>query len=219
MKKYLITLLFTFVFLSANFTSNKINAYAKDVNKKPLVELNSISNVIESDIEEEEKKILEQQEIERQQEEARKKSYNVVQTSTYSAPTITYGTYGRLYVSGFSVALYDYNVNTYSDLSLQQIVDNSDSAAYYASRNRLVIADHDTQGFRVLTWISEGTTSYIQFEDGSSIGYRLVKKAKGYNTVEDLVDTEGNSFFNMDSDIIMYTCYDDGIMVTLWSLL
>jgi hypothetical protein len=87
------------------------------------------------------------------------------------------------------------------------------------SRNRLVIADHDTQGFSVLTWISEGTTSYIQFEDGSTISYRLVRKAKGYNTGPDLVDTEGNSFFNMDSDIIMYTCYDGGIMVTLWSLL
>ncbi len=219
MKKFLITLLFTLVFLSANFTGGKIDAYAKDVNKKTLIEIDSISTTIENDLDEEEKKILEQQEIERQQEEARKQSYNVVQTSTYSAPTITYGTYGRLYVSGFSVALYDYNVNTYSDLSLQQIVDNSDSAAYYASRNRLVIADHDTQGFSVLTWISEGTTSYIQFEDGSSIGYRLVKKAKGYNTGPDLVDTEGNSFFNMDSDIIMYTCYDGGIMVTLWSLL
>jgi len=219
MKKFLITLLFTLVFLSANFTGNKIDAYAKDVNEKTLVKIDSISTTIENDLDEEEKKIQEQQEIERQQEEARKQSYNVVQTSTYSAPTITYGTYGRLYVSGFSVALYDYNVNTYSDLSLQQIVDNSDSAAYYASRNRLVIADHDTQGFSVLTWISEGTTSYIKFEDGSTIGYRLIMKAKGYNTGPDLVDTEGNSFFNMDSDIIMYTCYDGGIMVTLWSLL
>ena len=219
MKKFLITLLFTLVFLSANFTGNKIDAYAKDVNEKTLVKIDSISTTIQNDLDEEEKKIQEQQEIERQQEEARKQSYNVVQTSTYSAPTITYGTYGRLYVSGFSVALYDYNVNTYSDLSLQQIVDNSDSAAYYASRNRLVIADHDTQGFSVLTWISEGTTSYIKFEDGSTIGYRLIMKAKGYNTGPDLVDTEGNSFFNMDSDIIMYTCYDGGIMVTLWSLL
>ena len=221
MKKYLISLLYKLIFLSANFTGNKIDAYAKNVDKKerPLVEIKSISNVIENDLKEEEKKILEQQEIERQQEEAKKQSYNVVQTSSYYTPTVTYGTYGRLFISGFNVALYDYNVNTNSNLSLQQIVDNSDSAAFYASRNRLVIADHDTQGFSVLTWISEGTTSYIQFEDGSTISYRLVRKAKGYNTGPDLVDTEGNSFFNMDSDIIMYTCYDGGIMVTLWSLL
>lgn len=228
MKKFLITLLFTLVFLSANFTGSKIDAYAKNISSsdKALVEIKEEAIAIENNIQEEEQKILEQQEEERQQEEARKQSYSVVQTSTteehyytYTPPAVTYGTYGRLYVSNFSVALYDYNVNTYSDLSLQQIVDNSDSAAYYASRNRLVIADHDTQGFRVLTWISEGTTSYIQFEDGSSIGYRLVKKAKGYNTGPDLVDTEGNSFFNMDSDIIMYTCYDGGIMVTLWSLI
>ena len=224
MKKFLITFLYAVLFLSINFTDVKIDAYAKNIgsNEKALVEIKDEAIAIENNLEEEEKKILEQQEIKRlQQEEAKKQRYSVIQTSTYSntTPSITYGTYGRLYVSGFSVALYDYNVNTYSDLSLQQIVDNQDSAAYYASRNRLVIADHDTQGFSVLTWISEGTTSYIKFADGSSIGYRLVKKAKGYNTGPDLVDTEGNSFFNMDSDIIMYTCYDGGIMVTLWSLI
>ena len=31
-------------------------------------------------------------------------------------------------------------------------------------------------------------------------------------------DSNGNSFFEMNSDIIMYTCYENGIMVTLWNL-
>lgn len=133
--------------------------------------------------------------------------------------TITYGTYGRLYVSWYDVALYDYNVYTRSSSSLQELVDNYDSAAFYRSYGKLVIADHDTQGFSVLTSLSEGSTAYIQFEDGSTIWYRLIRKEKGYNTGPDLIDTAGNSFFNMDSDLIMYTCYDSGIMVTLWSLM
>lgn len=133
--------------------------------------------------------------------------------------TETYGAYGRLYISDFNVTLYDYNVNTYSTLSLQEIVDNNDSAAFYIKHNRLVIADHNTQGFSVLNWLNEGDTSYIKLEDGSTIGYRLIKKNKGYNTGPDLIDDEENSFFDMDSDLIMYTCYDDGIMVTLWNLI
>ena len=46
----------------------------------------------------------------------------------------------------------------------------------------------------------------------------MIRKEFGYNTGPDLVDTAGNSFFDMDSDLIMYTCYGDGIMVTLWVL-
>ena len=218
MKKFLIALLFTFIFLFSNFASIRTDAYAKNknINKKEIVKntIIDIDNVI---------KEVKRERLENEQKEA--ESSRIVQTSvaeeydySYSPAATTYGTYGRLYLSGFDVALYDYNVNTYSDLSLQNIVDNWDSAAYYISRSKLIIADHDTQGFNVLTWLSEGDTAYIQFEDGSTIWYRLNMKAKGYNTGPDLVDTENNSFFNMDSDIIMYTCYDGGVMVTLWSL-
>ena len=130
--------------------------------------------------------------------------------------TINYGTYGRLYIANYSVALYDYNVNTTSNISLQTIVNNYDSAAFYRNYDKLVIADHNNQGFSILYGLNEGSTSYIQFEDGSVIRYRLIKKASGTNTGPDLVDNEGNSFFNMDSDIIMYTCYNGGIMATIW---
>ena len=218
MKKFLIALLCISIFLFTNFTSN---AYAKNENidnKKLVKNIKDTIVKMNNSIKEEQKERLESKK--KEVEEAR-----IIQTSvaeeadySYSPAATTYGTYGRLYLSGFDVALYDYNVNTYSDLSLQNIVDNWDSAAYYISRSKLIIADHDTQGFNVLTWLSEGDTAYIQFEDGSTIWYRLNMKAKGYNTGPDLVDTENNSFFNMDSDIIMYTCYDGGIMVTLWSL-
>ena len=139
-------------------------------------------------------------------------------TNTKKNNTIKYGTYGRLYVSSFNVALYDYNVNTNSNKSLQAIVDTKDSAAYYENNNKLVIADHNYQGFNILVNLKIGTTSQIKFKDGKTIKYKLIKKAEGTNTGPDLIDSKGNSFFDMKSDIIMYTCYKKGIMVTLWTL-
>lgn len=149
------------------------------------------------------------------------KSIPTMKSTTYHTKQtngVKYGTFGRLYVSGHSVALYDYNVNTMSNSSLQTIVNAQDSAAYYTNHGKLIIADHNYQGFNVLASLNEGTTSYIKFEDGSIVRYRLIKRARGINTGPDLVDTNGNSFFSMSSDIIMYTCYDNGIMVTLWVL-
>ncbi len=166
-----------------------------------------------------------QEKEKKEKEQSKKAKSSVIVTSTKKEATqanstfsVKYGTYGRLYVSGFSVALYDYNVNTKSSDSLQTIVNNKDSAAYYRNHGRLVIADHHYQGFKVLANLNEGTTSYIKFENGTSIKYKLIKKSKGVNTAPDLVDTEGNSFFDMKSDLIMYTCYEDGIMATLWAL-
>lgn len=130
--------------------------------------------------------------------------------------TIKYGTFGRLYISNYSAALYDYNVYTKSDTALQTIVDNKDSAAYYKNYGKLVIADHYNQGFKVLINLSEGNTLQIKFEDGNTIRYKLIKKSEGTNAGPDLVDNEGNSFFEMESDLILYTCYNDGIMATLW---
>lgn len=139
-------------------------------------------------------------------------------TTKKTTNTVKYGTYGRLYVSSYNVALYDYNVNTNSKKSLQTIVNDKDSAAYYITKNKLVIADHNYQGFNILINLKVGTTSYIKFKNGKTIKYKMIKKSKGTNTGPDLIDTKGNSFFNMESDIIMYTCYNNGIMVTLWTL-
>ena len=138
--------------------------------------------------------------------------------STKQNNNIVYGTFGRIYISNYNAALYDYNVNTKSDLSLQTIVDNKDSAAYYKNHGKLVIADHNSQGFKVLVNLSEGTIASIKFENGKTIKYKLINKSEGTNEGYDLVDSNGNSFFDMEFDLIMYTCYNDGIMVTLWAL-
>ncbi|MCR5787763.1 MAG: hypothetical protein K6G37_01595, partial [Bacilli bacterium] len=167
--------------------------------------------------------------VKEKREEDKRKNTAVVQTSSTNESTqannsnkkideTNYGTFGRLYVSSYNVALYDYNVNTASNYALQTLVDNKDSAAYYKNNGKLVIADHYNQGFRILVNLTEGSTAYIKFEDGTTLRYSLIKKSEGTNTGPDLVDKEGNSFFSMDSDLIMYTCYEGGIMATLWTL-
>ena len=219
MKKYFTVLICTFVFLFNDISILNTNMFNKTKKKDERVLVKCELNT----------KVEEQESIEKEKVEEKEEDSAAIETSTTddyiqeeNSTTETnyenYGTYGRLYVSWFDVALYDYNVNTYSSSSLQTLVDNYDSAAYYITKGRLVIADHNTQGFSVLYDLPEGTTSYIKFADGSIIQYRLIKKANGYNTGPDLVDTEGNSFFDMDSNIIMYTCSDGGIMVTLWNI-
>lgn len=202
MKRYLIVLLYTFVFLLSNFAIIKTDIYAENTNMKEL-----IANKLEKD--EMGSSIIEQTST---IDEYVQDSNHITDINNKS------GAFGRLYISDYNVALYDYNVKTKSSSSLQTIVNDADSAAYYLNKNKLIIADHNYQGFSILNNLTEGTTSYIKSEDESIIKYKLIKKSRGFNTGQDLIDTEGNSFFNMKSDIIMYTCYDDGIMTTLWVL-
>ena len=211
MRKYFTALLCTLVFLFNDYTSLNTNIFAKK-DTRVLVKCSLLEEVKQELVEEKQEEPENTTAIQTSTNDDYVQEENTV-TESYSE---NFGTYGRLYVSWFDVALYDYNVNTSSSSSLQTLVDNYDSAAYYANKGRLVIADHNYQGLSVLSSLSEGTTSYIKFADGSSIQYTLVKKAKGYNTGPDLVDTEGNSFYDMDSTLIMYTCYEDGIIVTLW---
>ena len=237
MKKYINVLLCGIVLLVSIFAMFRIDTTVKAENKNSINtiidEINKIeSEEINKNIKEEIDKIK-KEEKERQalleRKRLEKEKAKVIRTNTReksspnSNPTtrtnsVKYGTFGRLYVSGYSVALYDYNVNTSSSSSLQTLVNNQDSAAYYMNKGKLIIADHYYQGFSVLTSLNQGATSYIKFKDGAIVRYRLIKKSRGVNTGPDLKDTNGNSFFNMRSDIIMYTCYSDGIMATLWVL-
>ena len=233
MRKILNILLCSFVLFLAIVALININTNLEIEikNERILVADNNIFNAVKKaneNIEKYEKEKLERIEKEKKEQ---KKTTKVVTTSSNNSvnvnnkPTSTpknssikYGTFGRLYVSNYNVALYDYNVNTNSNSDLQTIVNNKDSAAYYMTNGKLVIADHSYQGFSILADLGIGTTSTIKFKDGSTIKYKLIKKARGVNTGPDLIDTNGNSFFKMKSDIIMYTCYKDGIMATLWVL-
>ena len=217
MKKYLVRILYILIVLLSTFYLTITDTNAKTESKKVYYAKYSIENNI--------KEI--QEEITKEEKAKERESSNVAQTSSRTekvenyTPSIetnnyTNGATGRLYIGGYSVGIYDFNVNTTSSTPLQTIVNNADSAAYYRNRGKLVIADHYYQGFSILVNLSEGATATIKFENGSMVQYRLVQKSRGVNAGTDLVDTEGNSFFKMNSDIIMYTCYEDGIMATLW---
>jgi len=238
MKKHLIRILCIFIILLSTFALTIINTNSKIENQKNYKTFYSIKknfkeieNKIKENLKQEEKVAMkvEEKDIALETTEKEKEEPTIINTSTknesvqddsasINTNNTTYGTFGRLYVANYNVAVYNYNVNTTPTSDLQTIVDNEDSAAYYLNHGKLVIADHYYQGFGVLANLNEEDTSYIEFEDGSTIRYRLIKKSKGINTGLDLTDTEGNSFFDMDADIIMYTCYEDGIMVTLWVL-
>ena len=60
----------------------------------------------------------------------------------------------------------------------------------------------------------------LEINRESSINNNLDKSLEEFHQLimQDLIDYDGNSFFNMESDLIMYTCYNDGIMATLWVL-
>lgn len=211
MKRYLDLLLCAIIVSLSIFAMFRIDTKAKVIKDKDEIYLtNNTKEIIETI-----KYNVAQASIE---EKYVLKSIPTKQTIKVTNKSVKYGTFGRLYVSGYSVPLYDYNVNTTSSYSLQTIVNNPNSAAYYINHGKLIIADHYYQGFSVLSHLNEGTTSHISFEDGSIVRYRLIKKSRGYNAGPDLIDNNGNSFFNMKSDLIMYTCYEDGIMVTLWEL-
>lgn len=220
MKKIIAVLLYTFMFMFTGFTTTTESYAITGNNNKEIVE--KTNNTVKTEnTENKEPEVIEEKHEEVENTEYVETSITeeyVEESPIVETYHVNYGTYGRLYFYSHSVALYDYNVNTNSSNSLQGIVNDEDSAAYYRNKGKLVIADHNYQGFSILGDLNDGDTSYIEFEDGSIIRYRLIKKSKGYNTGPDLVDTEGNSFFSMESDIIMYTCYDDGIMVTLWVL-
>ena len=246
MKKHLIIVLCAFIILLSAFALCIISTNTEIENTRNYTVINYIINSNSKNVQEKVIKVVEaKKEEERLAKEAERKAKEEAialerakkereratviktstknesvqnNTSTANTNNIKYGTFGRLYVSNYNVALYDFNVNTTSTSDLQTLVDNRDSAAYYKNFGKLVIADHYYQGFSALVNLNEGDTSYIKFEDGSTIRYRLIKKSRGVNTGPDLTDNEGNSFFNMDSDIIMYTCYEDGIMATLWKL-
>ena len=226
MKKVLGVLLYTFILLLSSLTIAKTDIFAntETTTESEVMESKIDSNTVNNgndNTKEEQETIKEEIEtdtsdyVETSTEDTYEEENYEEETESYN---VNYGTYGRLYVSWFNVALYDYNVNTSSDYSLQSIVDDYDSAAYYRTKGKLVIADHNYQGFSILGSLDEGTIAYIEFEDGSSISYRLTYVSRGYNTGPDLIDYDGNSFFNMESDLIMYTCYNDGIMATLWVL-
>lgn len=136
--------------------------------------------------------------------------------------TDSLGTAGRLYIPNINinVGLYNANINSDSNYNAQDIVNNDDSAAYSYFSTKLIIADHDYQGFERLTNLTWQDNAYIKKSNNQVEEYQMINKFVGYNTGSDLIDLNKNSVKNMDGTLIIYTCYgNNNVMITLWNKL
>ena len=145
MKRYILRLFQVIILLLS--ISTLINTNVKAENKVSYITMLKENNIIEDVNEEVEEipdtKIVEEQKIETSEnaeKQVKKTSKNEVSSKKEvktATKSVTYGTFGRIYISNYSAALYDYNVNTSSEHSLQTIVDAKDSAAYYKIHGKL----------------------------------------------------------------------------------
>lgn len=136
--------------------------------------------------------------------------------------TDSLGTIGRIYLPSIShsVRVFDANVVYNQEYNAQTIVDNVDSAAYFPIGKKNVIGDHNYQGFSKIINLNSGDYLYLKKIDGTINVYQMTNKFIGKNISTDITDLNGVSIQEMDSDIILYTCYSsDTIMVTLWNLI
>lgn len=129
------------------------------------------------------------------------------------------GTIGRIYLPSIShsVRVFDANVTYNETYNAQTIVDNPDSVAFFPIGKKEVIGDHNYQGFSKIIHLNIGTYAYMKKANGEIDVYQMTNKFIGKNISTDITDLNGVSIQEMDSDIILYTCYtSDTIMVTLW---
>lgn len=133
------------------------------------------------------------------------------------------GTAGRLYIPNvnINVGLNDANIYDDENYNAQEIVDRTDSAAYYTFASKLTIADHNFQGFNRIANINSIDKAFIKSYSGSIDEYQMTNKFIGKNIGTDLIDLYGNSVENMQGDLIIYTCYGEGnqVIITLWNKL
>lgn len=86
-------------------------------------------------------------------------------TAEASATALPYGNRGRLYIGDWSVALNGSDTGNNTDL--QSYADAPDSAAYLEYNDKVMIADHASQGFSVIMSLQVGDKVTIQQEDGT----------------------------------------------------
>ncbi len=128
------------------------------------------------------------------------------------------GSAGRLYFpSLYSVALY--NTSLY-DRNIQNIVDRSDSAAYFRYGSVYLIGDHNDQGFNIIKSQKVGSKAYIKLKKSNGSYYlrtfKVVEVINGYNYGDHLVTKDGRDVKDINASLVMYTCNTpDGRNVTI----
>jgi uncharacterized protein YgiM (DUF1202 family) len=122
---------------------------------------------------------------------------------------VKYGTAGRLYVNGTSVAVYNDG-----EAGSQATVNAVDSASMYRIHGTTTICDHVNQGFSAIKGVQVGDECYIEYADGSRLELVCIGTDQGHNLLTDLVDHDYKSVYGA-YPIIMYTCNECWQNVTL----
>ena len=126
---------------------------------------------------------------------------------------VHFGDVGRFYIKYHSVALYD-------TLS-QSVCDEWDSACYKVWHDKILILDHNGQGFNIIKTCKPGDTCYVLHEDGSKDEFVCMRvELNGFNTRMDIVDSDGVSVFDSEYDMITATCNSGGgghVTIVYWN--
>jgi len=128
------------------------------------------------------------------------KVLNIGHTSDGSMGTLSIGSYSaKLYAS-----------------SSQSVVDAENSAAYIQWGQKVLIADHASQGFRIIRTLGAGATGTITDDAGTTV-LTMASSYQGTNTGNGINLSDGSPAENKaDGTYILYTCNDsEGVSVTV----
>lgn len=124
----------------------------------------------------------------------------------------TDGSMGRLTIGSYSAKLYNG--------SSQAIVDAADSAAYMPWGSKVFIADHASQGFRIIRTLNPGATAEISDNAGTT-SLTMASSYQGTNTGNGINLNDGRYAENVsDGNYVLYTCNDStgvSVTVTYWN--
>ena len=122
------------------------------------------------------------------------------------------GSMGRLTIGSYSAKLYNG--------SDQAIVDAEDSAAFTTWSNKVFIADHASQGFRIIRELGAGATGTITDDAGTTV-LTMASSYQGTNTGHGINLNDGRYAESVaDGKYVLYTCNDStgvSVTVTYWT--
>ena len=118
------------------------------------------------------------------------------------------GSMGTLSIGSYSAKLYA--------TSSQSVVDAENSAAYIQWGQKVLIADHASQGFRIIRTLGAGATGTITDDAGTTV-LTMASSYQGTNTGNGINLSDGSPAENKaDGTYILYTCNDsEGVSVTV----
>ena len=125
----------------------------------------------------------------------------------------TYGNGGCLFIPSLGIQVPVYK--TPGGEKGQAITDRSDSAAYLTTFHMPLIADHKNQGFEAIKDSSPGETVAFLLTKSRVSEYLCSDIFIASNVEKDILDENGKSIDDYDTDFALYTCNENWHHVTV----